>query len=276
VPVDPARLAEQRAGELLEVGDVRAAREVIEEALRTSQSRTDLLWILADVEFAAGDQQTGIRCLTEAVSASRRDAAAISKQIQTLSERLLWHETLGAIERIPTQVRGDPQVRTAVGGFYRARGCHGHAVSGYGSSAGLAFSIRAKRCLSWLRSGGPFTFVRRRINAWEDSEILPGLRRDRRSAGKLEAVSDLDSSQAYILNVRMENANYEWSYRSALWTAIFRWQLRLLPAAFVPVWLVLYAIVSAVAFISGPPNVVGGTQISGKGCAPGVKGRGSG
>ena len=60
----------------------------------------------------------------------------------------------------------------------------------------------------------------------------------------------------------MENGLYEWSYRIELWTGAFRWLLRLLPIAFLPVWLVLYAIVETVDFISGPPGVVGGTAIS--------------
>ena len=44
--------------------------------------------------------------------------------------------------------------------------------------------------------------------------------------------------------------------------AIFFWQLRLLPIACLPVWLVLYLIVSSVSFLSGTPGVVLGTLIS--------------
>jgi hypothetical protein len=75
-------------------------------------------------------------------------------------------------------------------------------------------------------------------------------------------VPGLDSHQAHRLKVRLENGQYEWSYRYELWTAVFRWLLRLLPTAFLPVWLVLYAIAETADFISGPPGVVGGTAIS--------------
>ena len=258
VPLDP----EQRVRDLLKIGDVRAAREVIEEALRTPQNRSELLWVLADVEFADGDQQAGARCLTEAVSASGGGAAAISRQIDALSENRLWREALRAVEHVPAQVRDDPLVRTAVGDFYKARGCHAHAADGYGDSAGLSSSARAKRRLSRLRAGGPFKFARRRVNAWEDSDILPELRRGRRASVQLDAVPDLDSREAQRLKVRMENANYEWSYRNELVEAIGRWELRLLPAAWLPVWLVLYLIVSSTSFLSGAPGVVGGTAIS--------------
>ena len=110
-PVDPVRLIEQRARDLLETGDVPTAREVAEEALRTSPDRPELLWLLADVEFADGDQQSGVCCLAKAVDVSGRDAAAISRQIRTLSENDLWREALMTVEHVPGQVRGDPLVR---------------------------------------------------------------------------------------------------------------------------------------------------------------------
>ena len=73
---------------------------------------------------------------------------------------------------------------------------------------------------------------------------------------------DLDSHQAHRLKVRLENSYYEWSYHYELLMTVFRWLLRLLPIAFLPVWLVLYAIVNTAGFISGPPGLVGGTAIS--------------
>jgi len=121
--VDPGLLAQQRAKELLNVGDVQAAREVINEALGTSRSKHDLLWVLADAEFADGDLQAGMRYLTEAVAASGGDAASISTHIQALAKKRLWREALMVVEHLPNQVRDDPVVRTAVGDFYGARGC---------------------------------------------------------------------------------------------------------------------------------------------------------
>jgi hypothetical protein len=248
--------------DLLETGDISAARQVITDALVASPDTADLLWVLADVEFADGDLQEGIRCLGQAVSASGGDAQATGRQIRTLSENRLWREALRAIEHIPAEIREDPLLRTAVGDFYKARGCQAHAVGGYGESAGLTFSARARRRLSWLCSGGPFPFVHHRVKAWEDSRLLSRLRKGRRASAPLDTMPDLDKRQAYRLKIRMENADYEWSYRVELWSAVFRWQLRLLPAACLPVWLVLYAVVSSDTFLSGSPGVAGGTAIS--------------
>jgi len=89
VPVDPVRHAEQRARDLLKAEDVAAAREVTEEALRTSPDRPELLWLLADVEFADGDQQAAMYHLAEAIGANGGDAASISRQIEALSENRL-------------------------------------------------------------------------------------------------------------------------------------------------------------------------------------------
>jgi hypothetical protein len=255
--------AEQRARDLLDAEDVPAARQVTAEALRDWPDRPELLWLLADVEFADGDQKAAMCCLTEAVKAKGGDAAAISKQIGALSENRLWRETLTTVKRIPERVRDDPLVRTAIGDFYRILGCHGHAVSdGYRESSGLSSSAREKRRRSWLRSGGPFTFVRRRVDTWEESQLLSDLGKDLRAAVHLDDLPYLDSRQAHRLKVRMENGYYEWSYYYELLSAVGRWLLRLLPAAFLPVWLVLYAVVSTAGFISGPPGVVGGTAIS--------------
>jgi hypothetical protein len=262
-PADPVRLIEQHVRDLLKAEDVFAARKVAEEALRASPSRPELLWLAADVEFAAGDQQAGMCCLAKAVDASGgRGAAAVSKQIQALSDNHLWREALKTVEHIPAQIRGDPLVREAVGDFYKTLCCYGHAVVGYGDSSGLPPAVRRLRLVSWLRSGGPFRFVRHRINAWEDSSLLSDLREGQPLSAQLDAVPDLDSQQAHRLKVSWENSDYEWSYQIKFWSGIFRWLLRLLPAAFLPVWLVLYAIVKTVNFMSGPPGAVGGTAIS--------------
>ena len=88
--------AGQRARELLEIGDIRSAREATEEALRTSPDRPELQWLAAEVELADGDQQAGMCCLAKAVDAGGRDAAAISRQIRALSENRLWRTTLSS------------------------------------------------------------------------------------------------------------------------------------------------------------------------------------
>lgn len=261
-PADPVHLIEQRARELLEAEDISAAREVTEEALRTSPDRPELLWLLADVELADDNQQAGMCCLAKAVEASGGDAGAIGRQIGALSENYLWRAALIVIEHLPVQVRDNLAVRTAIGNFYRAIACHAHAIEGYGDRTGLSSSTKAKRRLSWLRSGGPFPLVRRRTHSWEESQMLARLRKGVRASAQLSAVPNLDSLEAHRLKVRMENSDYEWWYRYELLYAIFFWQLRLLPIVCLPVWLVLYLIVSSVSFLSGTPGVVLGTLIS--------------
>jgi hypothetical protein len=262
VPLDHASLAEQRVSDLLRSGDVSRAREVIEDAIGLSRRRSDLLWLLADVEFADGDQRAGMTCLADAVSSSVDESAAIGMRIRKLSENNLWREALKVVEHVPVRLRDDPAFRTAAGNFYKARGCRGHAVGAYGDGSGLSFSAQANRLISWLSSGGIFTFARRRVIVWEESELLSDMRKGRRASPLLDNVRDLDSRDAQRLKVRMENANYVWNYNFEMWSATFRWQLRLLPTAFLPVWLVLYEIVSSVAFLSSTPGVVSGTAIS--------------
>ena len=111
--------AGQRARELLEIGDVRSAREATEEALRTSPDRPELQWLAAEVELADGDQQAGMCCLAKAVDAGGRDAAAMSRQIRALSEHRLWRTTLSTVEQVPAGVRDDPLIRAAIGDFYK-------------------------------------------------------------------------------------------------------------------------------------------------------------
>src|SRR5262249_13050565 len=212
VPVDPVRRAEQRARDLLEDEDVAAARQITKDALGSSPDRPELLWLLADVEFADGDQQAAMCHMAAAVSASGSEAASVSRRIRTLAKNRLWRETLMAIEHVPPRVRDDPLVRTAVGDFFNMLNCHGHAVGGYGDRSGLSSSTMKKRRRSWLRSGGPFTFIRRRVITWEDSQLLPELRKGRHASTQLDTVPDLDSQQAHRLKVRLENCYYEWSY----------------------------------------------------------------
>jgi hypothetical protein len=54
------------------------------ERLDAGGSRADLLWTLADVEFADGDLIAGKACLAEAFDASGEDAAALARQVRAL------------------------------------------------------------------------------------------------------------------------------------------------------------------------------------------------
>jgi predicted Zn-dependent protease len=81
---DLVRSVELRARTLLDVGDVREARAVVQEALEASGDHADLLWMLADIEFTAGDVVAGRSCLMEAVAVNGNDAAVIARWIGAL------------------------------------------------------------------------------------------------------------------------------------------------------------------------------------------------
>ena len=80
-------------------------------------ARSDLLWVIADVELADGDEQSGMACLAEAVTASGGDGAAVSRQIRTLAGNQLWREALAVIDHLPAQMLCDPLEREAAGDF---------------------------------------------------------------------------------------------------------------------------------------------------------------
>src|SRR5262249_18558014 len=127
---DSAQAVVRCAEQLLEEGDVRGARKVIVEALDAGGSRADLLWTLADVEFADDDFGAGRSQLIAAVDASGRDAAATGRQIRVLYFNGMWREALLGVEGIPASLRDDPLVRAEVGGFYQGCGCYAHAADG--------------------------------------------------------------------------------------------------------------------------------------------------
>jgi uncharacterized protein HemY len=95
------QVAISNAKDFLDDGEARAARKILEEALATSARHPDLLWLLADAEFADGDLVAGRGQVAEAVLLSGGDAAAAGRQIGVLSRNGLLREALLAAEKIP-------------------------------------------------------------------------------------------------------------------------------------------------------------------------------
>jgi hypothetical protein len=250
------------AEELLEDGDARAARQVVEEALNAGGSHSDLLWVLADVEFADGDLMAGRSRLDEAADACGRDAAATGRQIRVLYRNGLWREALFAVESIPADLREDPSVRTEVGGFYRGCGCYAHATDGYGCRDGLPRRSRAARRWCWWRSGGPSGRIRRRALTWEESALLSWLRRRIGFADQLDAVPGLEDREVLRLRSQIETLEYRRRLLFAVPRAVARVLYRLLPVAGLLVWLVLFVIIHQVHFLSGPGGAAAGTALS--------------
>jgi hypothetical protein len=247
--------------QLLGAGDIKAARDSVERAIHESGRNAECLWLLADVEFADGNPTAGTRVLAEAVNVAEDDADALSHQVQMLTAHRQLRQALQAVESMPAQARDDPRVRTSIGAFYEACHCHAHAVYGYGTKTGLGREALVARRSSWLRSGGPVSSIRGRLNSWEETELLSQLRRAIDVLAELEPTPGIDARRAEVLRTQIENMSLEGPYPFKFWTLIFRWQLRLLPLAVAPVWLVLFLIALFVGFISGTPGPVTGTGI---------------
>ena len=145
---------------LLDDGDVREARVVVQEALEAGRSRVDLLWTLADIEFRARDLVAARSHLMEAFAASDKRAAAICRRISALRRNRLWRDALLAVEEIPADMRGDALVRAEVGAFYRDCGCYAYATDTYGSQRSLGSrggGVGCARAVRRLSSGAGST-----------------------------------------------------------------------------------------------------------------------
>jgi|SRR5215475_3095158 len=259
---DPAQAVVRRAEELLDEGDVCTARKMIVEALDAGESHADLLWALADVEFADGNLGAGSNGLTAAVDATGRDAAATGRQIRVLYLNDMWREALLAAERISASLRDDPLVRAEVGRFYQGCGCYAHAADGYKQGDGLPRRVRAARRWCWWRSGGPSARLRRKVCVWEESELLRGLRQPVRFTDQLDKVPGLSDRDVLRLRSQIETVEYRWRRRSAAFQGLGRTLYRLLPAGAFLVWLVLAVIVGQVHFLSGPGGTAAGSALS--------------
>jgi hypothetical protein len=261
-PADLNATTTQRVEDLLDEGHIRGARKLVAEALDAGGSRKILLWSLADVEFADHDLGAGRSRLAEAVEANGRDPEAVSRQIRDLYRNGLWREALLAVESIPADVLIDPLVRAQAGGFYRGCGCYAHATECYGPHSGLPRAARTARRWCRLRSGGPFTRIRRTARAWEESKLLAGLRRRILYADQLGEIAGLETRDALRLQAQLEKLNYRLNSRTARSMAVGRMLYRVMPANVLLVWLVLFVIVNQVRFESGPGGTGAGTAIS--------------
>jgi hypothetical protein len=260
--LDGAQSALKHAKEFLEDGEAPAAREILEKALAAGERHPDLLWLLADAGFADGDIVTGRNRLAEAVLASGQDAVAVARQVEVLSRNGLWREALLTAESIPADLRADPSVRAEVGNFYRQCGCCALAAESYGRPGGLRRRARAARCWCWLRSGGPSERIRRRAKAWEESNLLKKLRRGVRFADQLDHIPDLEGRVVLQLRIQTETLLYRLRRLSTMWHAVFRAIYRARLAAGLIVWLIIFALVRQVKFVSGPGGISTGTVIS--------------
>ncbi len=160
IPGSSSETTRKDAEQLLEQGEMRAARELIEKKLHADGNRAELLSTLADVEFADDNVMAGRKRLAQAAEANGRNAEITARQIRVLGRNGLWRDGLLAVESIPEgEVRRDSQVRAEAGGYYRRCGCPAHAACCYGSRDGLSARVRVARlgagCALAARVHGP-------------------------------------------------------------------------------------------------------------------------
>jgi len=263
-PADSVVDTVRRADELIEDGETKAARALIEAAIKkhSQPACPDLLWALADVEFADGDPKTALCRLREAAQASGDKSGSASRQIRTLSRNRLRREALDVIESLDDDLRRDPLVRDATGEFFLARGCAAHACDGYGRRSGLPRSAKLYRRMAWLASGGPLRVVRRRMREWEEAKLLSTLRRTSSHLQHLDQVTGIDDKVRAQLLIRIENVRYVFNLRFSMYQALARSSTRLGTLVVLPIWLALFLIAGGVHFISGTTSAAWGSALS--------------
>jgi hypothetical protein len=253
--------AAQAARRLLDDRFVRDAREVVQDALATGERDPELLWVLADAEFADGNLVAGHDVLAEAFEASGKQPADVARQLRVLRRNLLWREVLLAMEKLPAAVAGHALVRAEIGAFYQSCGCHARAAQGYGPRQGLTSSARAGRRLCWLWSGGPSKMLRERIGSWEDATLLPTLGRRPGYLRQLDTTG-LADRQVLRLQFQLETLNYRLLRLSYEANAVLTTGYRLLPLTTPAVWIVMLLVVSQAGFAAGVPAAAGAAAVS--------------
>jgi hypothetical protein len=241
---------------LLAAGNTRTAREVTREAMNTLGRQADLLWSLADTEFADGDLIAGRERLDEAFAVSPRDAASLAKHIQVLRRGGFWRDALTAVQAAPGELRTDPLVRVEAGSLYRACWCPAHAACDYGTRRDLPRSHWAARRWCWLRSGGPSSRLRGKMLMWEEI-LLEDLRHPPDYIASISDIGKLDAGHVQLVRAQLETTEYRFNRQWYGWLAMLRAGYRLIPLSFVPVWLVLAVITSLARFTPGPAGTFG-------------------
>lgn len=251
----------KRARELLAEGDPRSVRGVVQDAIAVHGRQADLLWALADAEFADGDLITGRKYLDDAVAAGRGDPTSVARQIRGLRLGGFWREALSIVQGLSPELRADPQVRAEAGDFYRDCECPAHAADAYAPPGGLSRASRRMRLWCWLRSGGPAWWLRRLARDAEVKALLELSSPPGYIAG-ICAVEGLDDSQAQRVRVQLETYTYRYQRGWYRWRALHQAGYRLIPMCIVPVWLVLLAATSLGGFQPGPLGTAGFAAVS--------------
>jgi len=261
-PKDSSETTRKDAEQLLEQGEMRAARELIEKKLHADGNRAELLSTLADVEFADGNVMAGRKRLAQAAEANGRNAEITARQIRVLGRNGLWREGLRAVESIPEEVSRASQVRAEAGDFYRRCGCPAHAARCYGSRDGPSTRVRVARLWCWLLSGGPCARTRRKANKWEEEKLLSWLRQPIGYTNQLDHIPGLQKPDALRVRTELGRLQYPRWHLWMRWLAVDRWAYRRQPAAVFVAWPVLFVISRQTGFASGPPGTFWGSALS--------------
>jgi len=279
IPGSTSETTQKDAKQLLEQGEMRAARELIEKELRTEPNCAELLAMLADVEFADGNVMAGQKRLADAAKASGWNAEFTARRIRVLGLNGLWSDGLRAVGSIPEEVRHDSQVRAEAGGFYRRCGCPAHAACCYGLRAGPFARVRVARLWCWLLSDGPCARTRRKANKpeedkankpeenkakweedkaykWEEEKLLSWLRQPMGYTDQLDHIPGLQECDARRVRTELGRLQYPRWHLWVRWMAVGRWLYYWQFAAVFVAWPVLIVISRQAGFASGPAGAV--------------------
>jgi hypothetical protein len=180
----------------------------------------------------------------------------VGRRIRTLAENDLLHEALWAAEEIPDNLPDAPEVRAALGDFYRKLGCYAQAADAYGPAAGLDRSARRRRRRARMRVG------RRTARRNRERKLLAGLRHQPRHVSYLGTIPGLDKGTVSRLGSEITTLRFRLERHKALMPAAVVWAIYLSPAAQLAVWTVLATLATQVGFVSGTPGIAAGSAIS--------------
>lgn len=246
---------------LTEGGSPRRARDILLAAFGTFGRATDLLWALAEVEFADGDVAAGREAMKEALALDLPSPVSAVRQLRILGGSGCWREAVVTTRGIPESMRQEPLLRMEAGKFYRFCRCPGHAVAAFGKPKDLPWHGRVTWLSSWLLSGGPVHSLRQQVLSWE-AKALQELLEPPMHVEAISTVSGLDPRHMLRVRTQLETYNFRMARIFYHAIAIRRMAFRSLPLVAIPVWLCLLLYVSTLNFITYPLDLPEFTAVS--------------
>lgn len=253
--------AASQAEDLLAQGDSRAARKVIAQAIDSTGQTSNLLWILAEVEFAEGHFDAGDDALRKALAGNPHDPVLVTRWVQLLRNHDRWREALIIAQDLPADMCLESEARAGIGEFYHSIECPAHAMLAFKSPKGLPRKGQLGWWRCWARSGGPIRFLHSRA-LFGEAKYLEFLKKPDSYIETIFCIDGLDDQRASQVRNRLEVFNFLYYREIYRARALGRAGFRLIPLAVLPVWLTLMTVSSLTAFPPGSLDRPGYAAIS--------------